>query len=292
MEAPRDFDALKLLLVSRRADLPRRLQQVAEFAVAHPDELAFGTAASIAELASVQPSTLVRFAKAVGYSGFSDMQSVFRHRLRDRWPDYGERLRTLHDVQPAGEDPARLMFGFAEAASASLQRMRQTVASEDLDAAVAILAGAETIYLVGMRRAFPVAAYLAYALPKLGIRSLLIDNVAHLGADQLAHVGPRDALVAISFSPYTPTTVELAAAAAARHAPVVALTDSPFSPLAELATVWLEVIEADFGAFRSMAATFCLAMTLAVAVGERRSADGEALAARQSTVDHGVGTKS
>ncbi|GGH32857.1 sugar isomerase (SIS) [Alsobacter metallidurans] len=291
MEAPRDFDALKLLLVSRRADLPRRLQQVAEFAVAHPDELAFGTAASIAELASVQPSTLVRFAKAVGYSGFSDLQSVFRHRLRDRWPDYGERLRTLHDAQPAAEDPARLMFGFAEAASASLQRMRQTVASEDLDAAVAILAGAETIYLVGMRRAFPVAAYLAYALPKLGIRSLLIDNVAHLGADQLAHVGPRDALVAISFSPYTPTTVELAAAAVARHAPVVALTDSPFSPLAELATVWLEVIEADFGAFRSMAATFCLAMTLAVAVGERRSADGAASAARQSTVDQGVGTK-
>src|SRR6478752_9397591 len=101
-DAPRDFDSLKTVLMARRGELPARLQQVAEFAVSHPDELAFGTAASIAQLARVQPSTLVRFAKAVGYSGFSDLQSVFRHRLRDRWPDYGERLQSLHDVKQIG----------------------------------------------------------------------------------------------------------------------------------------------------------------------------------------------
>ena len=78
---PRDFEGLKALLAHRRDDLPRRLQQVAAFAVEHPDEVAFGTAASIASLADVQPSTLVRFAKALGYAGFSDLQSVFRHRL-------------------------------------------------------------------------------------------------------------------------------------------------------------------------------------------------------------------
>ncbi|PSC02938.1 RpiR family transcriptional regulator [Alsobacter soli] len=271
IDAPRDYDQLKALLVARRPDLPRRLQQVAEFAVSHPDELAFGTAASIAELAQVQPSTLVRFAKAIGYSGFSDLQSVFRRRMRDRWPDYGERLRSLHEARPSAEDPAKLLFGFAEAATASIHRMRQTVAARDLDAAVDILAEAETIYLVGLRRAFPVAAYLAYALPKLGIRTSLIDNVAHMGADQIAHAGPQDALLAISFSPYTQATIDLAEAAAQRGAPVVALTDSPFSPLAEIASVWLEIVEADFAAFRSMAATLCLAMTLAVAVGERRA---------------------
>ncbi|WP_460449744.1 MurR/RpiR family transcriptional regulator [Alsobacter sp. SYSU BS001988] len=268
--APRDFDSLKTVLMARRGELPARLQQVAEFAVSHPDELAFGTAASIAQLARVQPSTLVRFAKAVGYSGFSDLQSVFRHRLRDRWPDYGERLQSLHDAKPAAGDPMGLLLGFAETAAASLQRVRQTISGQDLETAIDILGSAETIYLVGLRRAFPVAAYLAYALPKLGIRSVLIDNVAHLGADQLSHSGPRDALVAISFSPYTPATIELTRAAAGRGVPVVALTDSPFSPLTEQAAVWFEIIEADYAAFRSMSATFCLAMTLAVAVGERR----------------------
>lgn len=268
---PPDFETLKAVLATRRDSLPRRLQQVAAFAVDHPDEVAFGTAASIAELADVQPSTLVRFAKAIGYSGFSDLQSVFRNRLRDRWPEYGERLKSLNDSGAARREPLRLLFGFAESASASLERMRQTVSADNLQKAVDILSGAQTIYLLGQRRAFPVAAYLAYALPKLKIRCALVDNVANLGPEQIANAGPADALLAISFTPYTPFTVELAEEAARAHVPVVAITDSIFSPLTPHARAWLEVVEADFGSFRSMAATFSLAMALAVAVGERRA---------------------
>ena len=270
-ETPRDFEGLRTLLAARVDTLPKRLQQVAAFAVAHPDEVAFGTAASIAELAEVQPSTLVRFAKAIGYSGFSDLQSVFRHRLRDRWPDYEDRLRSLNDSGSGRREPLRLLFGFTESAAASLDRLRQTINGDDLDSAVECLAKAETIYLLGQRRSFPVASYLAYALPKLKLRALLVDNVANLGPEQLANAGPQDVLVAISFTPYTGLTIELANEAARRGVPVIALTDSIFSPLVPSAHVWFEVVEADFGAFRSMSATFSLAMALAVAAGERRA---------------------
>jgi DNA-binding MurR/RpiR family transcriptional regulator len=271
-ETPRDFEGLKTLIAARVESLPKRLQQVAAFAVEHPDEVAFGTAASIAELASVQPSTLVRFAKAIGYTGFSDLQTVFRHRLRDRWPDYEDRLRTLNDSGAGRREPLRMLFGFTESASASLDRLRQTISGADLDTAVDILASAKTIYLLGQRRSFPVASYLAYALPKLKVRTVLVDNVANLGPEQLANAGPDDALLAISFTPYTPFTVELANEASKRDVPVIAITDSVFSPLTAAASVWFEIIEADFGAFRSMSATLCLAMALAVAVGERRAA--------------------
>jgi DNA-binding MurR/RpiR family transcriptional regulator len=43
------------------------------------------------------------------------------------------------------------------------------------------------------------------------------------------------------------------------------------SPLAGLADARFEIAESDFGSFRSLAATFCLAITLAVAVAERRT---------------------
>jgi DNA-binding MurR/RpiR family transcriptional regulator len=270
-DTPRDFEGLKALLATRVETLPRRLQQVAAFAMDHPDEVAFGTAASIAELADVQPSTLVRFAKAIGYTGFSDLQTVFRHRLRDRWPDYADRLRSLNDSGHGRREPLRMLFGFTDSASASLERLRQTVSGDDLDAAVDLLARAKTIYLLGQRRSFPVATYLAYALPKLDVRAVLVDNGAGLGPEQIGNAGPEDVLLAISFTPYTSLTVDLAHEAARRGIPVVAITDSVFSPLTSTAKVWFEVVEADFGAFRSMAATLCLAMTLAVAVGERRA---------------------
>src|SRR3569623_683934 len=77
-DAPRDFAALRALSGARADRLPRRLRQVASYALNHPDEIAFGTAASVAASAEVQPSTLVRFSQSLGYQGYSDFQDGFR----------------------------------------------------------------------------------------------------------------------------------------------------------------------------------------------------------------------
>jgi DNA-binding MurR/RpiR family transcriptional regulator len=122
--------------------------------------------------------------------------------------------------------------------------------------------------LVGSRRMFPIVSYLAYAFGKLGIRAVLIDQVAGLGPEQAAIADGADVVLAVSCAPYAPATVEIAAAAHRRGVPVLALTDGPLSPLAGNCKLWLEVAEADYGAFRSMAATFALAMTLAVATAD------------------------
>ena len=50
----------------------------------------------------------------------------------------------------------------------------------------------------------------------------------------------------------------------------LSVTDSIFSPIAPIADIWLEVVEANFEGFRSMAATMALAMTLSVAVAGKR----------------------
>jgi DNA-binding MurR/RpiR family transcriptional regulator len=271
---PRDYEALKALIVARHDSLPRRLAQVAAFALEKPEEIAFGTVASIAAAADVQPSSLVRFAQQLGFAGFSDLQEVFRAQLRTRWPDYRERLDRLgvgDASRPGGG--AALLAGFAESAVVSIERLRDTVDAADIERAADLLAGADTIYLLGLRRAFPVAAYLAYALGKLGLRAVLVDHVAALAPEQMAGIRKGDALVAVSFTPYTPATVDLATRAAAAGVPVVALTDSPFSPLRPSAGVQFEVAEADFSAFRSLSATFCLAMALAVATAARRRDD-------------------
>jgi DNA-binding MurR/RpiR family transcriptional regulator len=269
--APEDFEGLRDLLTARRDSLPKRLKQLATFALAHPEDMAFGTVAEIADHAGVQPSTLVRFAQTLGYDGFSHLQQIFRARLRERFPDYRERLRVLRSAEARGSRLASHLEGFLGAATISLDRLRDSVAVEDLEQAVEILAKAETIYLLGARRVFPISAYLAYAFGKLGIRAILIDHVAQLGPEQLSTATERDAVLAISFTPYAPSTADLAAGASRRKVPVVAITDSAFSPLTDAADLWLEVAEADYGAFRSLSASFALAMTLAVGTAEKRA---------------------
>jgi DNA-binding MurR/RpiR family transcriptional regulator len=269
--APRDFTALRALIVARAATLPRRLTQVASYALENPDEIAFGTAAGVATRAGVQPSTLVRFSQALGYQGFSDLQEVFRSRLRERVPSYDERLQQLRDRGHTATEVGVLLDGFADAGSRSIADFRDKADPVRIDRAAALLAGAETIYLLGLRRSFPITAYMAYALGKLGIRNILVDGIAGLGSEQTSFITSRDALLAVSFTPYASETVTLATAARSTEAKVISITDSIFSPIAPIADVWLEVVEANFEGFRPMAATMALAMTLSVAIAAKRN---------------------
>jgi DNA-binding MurR/RpiR family transcriptional regulator len=270
IDPPRDFNGLRDLIVEARDRLPKRLAQVATFTIERPDDIAFGTVSSISEQAAVQPSTLVRFAKALGYSGFSELQTVFQQRLRDRPNNYDARLQAF-DAHASGRPPAMaLIEGLSQAATDSIAKFRDRIQLESLDEATKILSQAETIYLIGLRRSYPISSYLSYALGTLGVRTVLAGSPNGVDREILSFAGPRDAALAVSFTPYAPAAVEYTRQIAGQKTPLVAITDSPFSPLVFNASVWFEVVENDFEGFRSLAATMTLASALAVAVAERR----------------------
>ncbi|PKA40405.1 RpiR family transcriptional regulator [Rhizobium sullae] len=269
VRVPRDFESLRSTIIERKASMPKRLAQVAAFALSHPDEIAFGTTASIAAASDVQPSTLVRLAHHLGYEGFSDLQSIFRERLRDRTLSYEERLATLEQSGGADED-ANLLSGFIAAATQSINRMAATVGTETFTRAVDILAAADTIYLIAKRRSYPLTAHMTYAFSKLGIRHQIVASPNGVDPEMVQFATPKDAAIAASFSPYAADSLSQAEGLADRGVPVVAITDSAFSPLAACAACWFEVAEADFAGFRSLSASMALAMALPVAIAERR----------------------
>jgi DNA-binding MurR/RpiR family transcriptional regulator len=268
-ELPRDFETLRAKILERREVLPKRIAQVAAFSLDNPDEIAFGTAASIAASAGVQPSTLIRFAQHLGFDGFTSLQAVFRERLRERTTSYEDRLKALRG---GAEDPkgGAIVRGFIAAASRSLDTISRTLDDDIFERAVAILARAETIYLLARRRAYPIANYMAYALGKLKVPYQLIESSSGLEPEMVSFATPRDAVIAVSFSPYAAATIDNARVLSEQGVPVIAITDSSFSPLAQSAKEWFEVAEADCAGFRSLSATLALAMALTVAIAERR----------------------
>jgi DNA-binding MurR/RpiR family transcriptional regulator len=264
------FAELSSRIVEQRASMPKRLVQVAEYLLSHPDDTALGTTASIARAANVQPSTLVRFAQHMGFDGFSQLQAVFRDRLRLRALSYEERLASIRREADGASAETVMAQGFLDAARKSVESMIAGFDADRFSRAAAILAGAETIYLIGKRRSYPVVAQIAYALSKLGIRCVLVDTANGTDAEIVAMATPADAALACSFAPYAPATVELAGLLGPRGVPLVALTDSAFSPLADMATVWLEVGEHDYGGFRSLSASMALSLAICAAVAARR----------------------
>ncbi|MDD8024047.1 MAG: MurR/RpiR family transcriptional regulator [Paracoccaceae bacterium] len=268
-DRPSSYDELCTRLAADLDAMPKRLAQTASYLVAHPDEVAFGTTASIADRAGVQPSTLIRFAKATGFEGFSDLQLLFRERLRDRNQSYDSRLATLG--QDAEQLPAHAVLnGFIAAGQESLAWLQRDMDLAEFDAAAATLAQASTVYLVARRRAFPPLIHLRYAFAKLGIRSEICGSVNGIDSDLLAFAGAGDAAVLVSFAPYTAQTVEAADQLRAQNVPIVAITDSRLSPLCTGAAARLLLSEADYAGFRTSTAVMTLVMALSVAAAEHR----------------------
>lgn len=267
---PQDFDALRAVILERKSELPKRLTQVAAYALDHPDEIAFGTAASIAESADVQPSTLVRFAQHFGFDGFSGLQLLFRARLRERTSSYEERLRTLEQDGATLAESTNIFNGFIGAAHRSIDAIANAVDPDAFERAATLLAKADTIYLIAKRRSYPISSYMAYAFGKLKVKCQLVGTAAGIDDDMLAMAGPKDAAFAISFSPYASESASQARMMASRGIPVVSLTDSAFSPLAECSAEWFEVVEADHAGFRSLSASMAFAMALTVSIAEKR----------------------
>ena len=267
---PQDFEALRGAILERKSGLPKRLAQVAAYALDHPDEIAFGTAASIAISADVQPSTLVRFAQYFGFDGFSGLQLLFRARLRERTASYEDRLRTLEQNGAALAESTNIFNGFVSAAHRSLDALANAVDPEAFERAVTLLANADTIYLIAKRRSYPISSYMAYAFGKLKVKYQLVGTSAGTDDDMLGMATPQDAAFAVSFSPYAPESAAQARKLASRNIPVVSLTDSAFSPLAECSRAWFEVVEADHAGFRSLSASMAFAMALTVGIAEHR----------------------
>lgn len=263
-----NYDELKEAITAAYPGLSKQLQRIARFALERPHELALGTVAALAEATEAQPSAMVRFANALGYKGFSEMQQVFRGHLVERSASYRERIDLLRRRQFNGaRQPAGVLHQLVGDAVAELGHLEESIHETDLRAAVRLLAGAQRIHVLAQRRSFPVAGYLAYALGQLELRAHLLDGAGGMLSENLRNVAQEDVLLVASFRNYAPEVLEAAAACHARGVPVVAMTDGPLSPLKASARVCFEIADDSSKPFRSLVAPLCLAQALVMSTG-------------------------
>ncbi len=277
---PDNLELLRSEIANRYEELSPRLKQVASFVLDNPNDIALETLAVNASRCDVQPSTIVRFAKVFGYSGASEMQRLFRDEILAAAPSpsYSERIRQYQERSDTVDWllPYNVMREFAESNIIALEHLREVVRKDDLDRSLELMQCAHTIYLAGVRRAFPVAAYLAYSLSHVEKRAFLLDGVAGMTSEQSWMLGPDDLVIAVSFKPYANETMAVVERAVANGASLIAISDSRLSPVAKNAHVCFEIKDAEVRQFRSLTASMCLAQTLVISYAYKFGLDRSA----------------
>ena len=271
--APADYETLRTEVTARYESLSNRLRQIAGYALDHPTDMAIETIAVIAKRADVQPSALIRFAKSFGYTGYSQMQRAFQTRIAERSASYMERVRAAQDGEITDEPGLEhsLLKRLCASNIISLTELSEGNIHEKLTAAVDLIEAAETTYVVGHRRSFPVAAYIAYSLSHTESRTHLLDGVGGMLHEQAQCMTDKDVLIAISYSEYAHETAEVVSLASQRGVAVIVITDSQISPIVPAARVFLKVLDAEVLSFRSLAGSMSVAQTIAMSLAFRAS---------------------
>lgn len=197
---PKDLDSLRDLIVKRYDTLSQRLQQTADYVLSQPMTVAMETMSTIAENADVPLSTLSRFSNTMGFSGFSQMQGLFRDQYLNRPRDYKERVKQAKEKEKNPTSPQALFHDFGQANIEALEQLQISVSPDKLERAVELLTQADTIYVQGIRRAYPVAFYFWYALMKSDANVVLLDDMGGMLGPLTRRLTDKDVLVAVTFS--------------------------------------------------------------------------------------------
>ena len=247
--------------------LSKSHRRIAECIVTHYDKVVFMTASRLGEYVGVSESTVVRFAAALGYSGYPQLQKALQELLRHR-------LTASQRFEMTGNlDHAQVLN---KVLKADMQNIRSTLDEIDLNSfeqAIDMIIQARRIYVMGLRASAPIAEffvhYLKFIFPHV---QLIVSGVSDV-FEQLSRIEEGDLLIGISFPRYTSRSIEAMEFARSQGAALIAITDGPLSPLHTAADICL-MAKSDMSSFvDSFAAPLSLINALIVALGQRRRSE-------------------
>jgi DNA-binding MurR/RpiR family transcriptional regulator len=194
----------------------------------HAGSAGYLSAAEVAQLAGVSQPSVTRFAMAMGYDGYPGL----RQRLRELAGDRGR----------APVDGDNELQHAVRAEAGNLGRLAERLGDRGpVTAAAGLLSASLPLPVLGLRSAAPLAAYFCYFAAKVHADVRLLDGGGSLLADRLeqARAAGATALLAIVLPRYPREALDALREARGAGLTVVAVTDSPVSPAAELAHVVL-----------------------------------------------------
>ena len=225
-----DSKQLISIIQSRYPKMSKGQKLIAQYIIKNYDKVAFMTASKLGDTVGVSESTVVRFANALGYSGYPKLQDALQELIKNK-------LTTVQRVKMSNEDYSDDTAILSKVLKSDIDNIRGTLDEIDPKAfknASEEILKARKIYVLGMRSSHVIAQYLGFYL------DLILDNVQVLRMDvgdvfeQIVRINKEDVVIAFSFPRYSKQSHQVAKYAKSKGAYIVSITDSAFAPIASL----------------------------------------------------------
>ncbi len=261
---------IKTRIQKNYPDLPRNQRKIADFFIENFDKIPFQSVQDISRVTDASVASVVRFAQRIGFTGFSEMREKIANELQDHLE--GQAIFPLRE----NLDDDTL----TSVANIDIKNINETLGQLErgnFNRAVDLINKAGRVYTAGLGVSFLMSQILAYQLNQVGIHAHAFRQGSASFPEQVLFLNNHDVLIALSFPPYSPETIDMARYAREEDIPVIAITNRQASPITFQATVSLVVKSENMLFTNSFAAISVLINALSTECALRNKPRAEAM---------------
>lgn len=244
--------------------LSKGQRSIAAYIAQHYEKAVFMTAAMLGRQCGVSESTVVRFASAMGYEGYPELQEKLRGLVRQRLTSE-QRFALISEA-----DRQDIMHTVLKNDMQNIRKTVDELNQVDFDHAVDCISGARRLYVMGLRSSAPLAQFMYHYLHQIFDEVVLAQDTSGDVFEEIVRIGRGDVLIGISYPRYSTRTVEAMRFARENGAQVIGMTDGEMSPLHEASDICLCAHTDMTGFVDSLAAPLSLVNALIVSLGLSR----------------------
>jgi DNA-binding MurR/RpiR family transcriptional regulator len=214
-------------------------RRIAEAVLGDPTLVAFGTVTHLAEAVGTSRPSIVRFAKNLGFDGFTEFQDHVRQNLSATIFRPRDRIRQTSGAAGRTQD----------AIEQSIASLFEAVSNGRLAQTAQRTGAAASVWIISGETSRAGAHALRSGLSMVRPRVRLLDD-RNFGSE-LTDVSSDDLVIVLDFHRYRQTVIRATEILADADIEIIAITDGPLSPLATLADTWFGLHIPAIGPFDS-----------------------------------------
>lgn len=228
----------KFLELIRDVKLTKAEKILADFIINNFKEVRFMTSMEIAEAVNISHSTVIRFAKDIGYSGYKEFQD-------DVISEYDKYLKTHKELPNVPSEKLNLNLeklskdsvidAVTDTVRNNIDYVIQNNSSDAYKRTAKTVVNAKHKYIVGYRGCQGIASFLHIILRDSLPGVFGLEGRTTNAFDFLSDIGPEDVLIAVTFPRYNKETMLAVQMAKEAGASVVVITDSVTAPITRYA---------------------------------------------------------
>ncbi len=244
-------------------------KKVANYLTNNLNNIAFYTLDELATEIGVSTTTIIRFSRALGYNGYSEMQKDIQNHIQTK-----VKLPDRLSIQKEHPSNSLLDDSFQNDII-NIQRTLAAQNNDDLNAAINSILDAPNVYILGMRSSFTISYYMASRLGEIRENTHLIQSVGMVYPEEIVSAKKGDVCIAYLFPRYSKLSATILSWMKNEGVKIILITSQDYRVVRGYGDIILPCSISSLSYKNSFAAPLCLSNYLVAAIAEKNYSEAQ-----------------